>query len=244
MPAKKQTLKQQQKQLQQDMEDFNELQETDIYFKRWDKDELVQMPVLPEKLTYKREGNIQEVDLLNVGTTYIPRKPGALEISFESFWPVTREKNLTLVRTKDNFKKVGYYSNFFRNAMNAKVPLWFVVTGVTHMIEPVLVDNLETWVEGGSGSRHYSIVLRRYTPEDTTSTKITTNKKGLAIGDFVHLSGKVYQECTSKEPKKKNYKKVLCKINLIKKKQPNPYHLVDQNNKPIGWAKKGAIKKQ
>lgn len=234
---------------QEALDFFEEHQDTDIFFHRMDEslNEAIQLPVLPEKLTYTREGNVKEVMLLNAGSVYIPRKPKNMVIEFESFFPSTKNSVLPMVRTKDDFHPSGEYTDYFRRAMYDLQPLWFIVTGSLKTKVPVVIQNYEQWSEGGSPSdKFYKLTLVRYSPEDTKDQKIkkakANKKKNFKVGDLVEFSGKAYAKAGDKKPKQKSYKKVTAKINYIKKEKANPYHLVNSSNNPIGWVKKGTIK--
>lgn len=127
-------------------------------------------PVLPEKLSIKRNGSDKEYDIIKTGRISTIQKPELTEISFESFFP---GNNYPFVNPK-HYKKDGNpdpytYVNYVLKWWDTGYPVRFIYIGIDTQREssklslPMSIVSFERWEEGGSpGDIFYSLKLKEY----------------------------------------------------------------------------------
>lgn len=82
------------------------------------------LPVPPEKITTKINGNNKTVTLINDGEINILKKAGLTDIEFTVEIPQCRYPYAVY---KDGFKEAGYFFDIFENLKNSLKPFQFIV---------------------------------------------------------------------------------------------------------------------
>lgn len=82
------------------------------------------LPVPPEKITTKVNGNNKTVTLINDGEINILKKAGLTDIDFTVEIPQSRYPYAVY---KDGFKEAGYFFDIFENLKNSLKPFQFIV---------------------------------------------------------------------------------------------------------------------
>lgn len=82
------------------------------------------LPVPPEKITTKVNGNNKTITLINDGEINILKKAGLTDIDFTVEIPQSKYPYAVY---KDGFKEAGYFFNIFENLKNSLKPFQFIV---------------------------------------------------------------------------------------------------------------------
>lgn len=82
------------------------------------------LPVPPEKITTKVNGNNKTVTLINDGEINILKKAGLTDIDFTVEIPQSKYPYAVY---KDGFKEAGYFFDIFENLKNSLKPFQFIV---------------------------------------------------------------------------------------------------------------------
>lgn len=82
------------------------------------------LPVTPEKITTKVNGNNKTITLINDGEINILKKAGLTDIDFTVEIPQSKYPYAVY---KDGFKEAGYFFNIFENLKNSLKPFQFIV---------------------------------------------------------------------------------------------------------------------
>ena len=83
----------------------------DVYFDR------CLLPVTPEKISIKINGNNKTVNLINEGEINILKKAGLTDIEFEAEIPQVKQPYAVY---KDGFKEAGYFFDIFEGLKTEK----------------------------------------------------------------------------------------------------------------------------
>jgi len=124
-----------------------------------------EFPVLPPKVTIKRNGSGQEYRIIGSGPITTIEKPELAEISFESFFPAQRYPFVT----SSVLYEPHTYVNYINKWMHSGHPARFTYVGKntadteTKIWIPVTFASFERWEEGGSpGDIFFSLKLKEY----------------------------------------------------------------------------------
>lgn len=82
------------------------------------------LPVTPEKITIKVNGNNKTVSLINEGEINILKKPGLTDVEFEADIPQTRYPYAVY---KDGFRDAGYFFDIFEGLKADRKAFQFIV---------------------------------------------------------------------------------------------------------------------
>ena len=82
------------------------------------------LPVTPEKITTKVNGNNKTITLINDGEINILKKAGLTDIDFTVEIPQSKYPYAVY---KDGFKEAGYFFDIFENLKNSLKPFQFIV---------------------------------------------------------------------------------------------------------------------
>lgn len=215
--------------------------------------QVVQLPVNPEKITVSYKGNNSTTDVIKLGEINLLKDRKLATISFNSFFP--QEDWFPAVRTRGQFKTPAFYKAFFESIMNAKKPCRLVVTGLDISMK-CSVESFEYYHQGGDHEdAYYSLEFKEYrdyhitqieldpvlkTPTSTSSSSSTVTPSKITKGCTVILNGTVHYDSYGAKPGKtfKNYKG---KVNFINMKGSHPYHVTDLSGGWLGWVTKESV---
>lgn len=231
--------------------------EVNVFFKEKDDDKLVQLPVVPEEVKLTVDGNMETVNIINLGEVNIARHPKGVELSFDSFFP--RDVNLPLVQTKGNFWQPTEYIEYFNGVMSRQNPVLVTITGFPEFSVDMLVSNFDYNWEGGSNDCSYTLDLVRYTEiriqtiplvkrYEKPKPKPANNKKSASAtskqvtpGCEVILNGRVHRDSYGRGPGK-TFKDYHGKVNFVKTDgRSHPYHVTTMGGGWLGWVVPGAV---
>lgn len=219
--------------------------------------QVVQLPVNPEKVEVKFSGNNTTSEIIKLGEINILRDRKLQEISFESFFP--DGEWFPGIRTLGKFKKPEFYKKFLRTIMDNKKPCRLVITGININVK-CSVELFEYYHQAGDHEdAYYSLKFKEYrdykitTIGDDPSTlqsASTANKASssvkpvspanITVGCDVILNGRVHYDSYGAKPGKtfKNYKG---KVNLVNKKGSHPYHITTPSGGWLGWVTEESV---
>ncbi len=227
-----------------------------IFFKEKGKDKIIQLPIVPEEVQITRDGNIETLNVINLGDVAIARTPKPVEITFESFFPL--KSNLPLVQTKGDFWGPKKYIKYFRDVMKRKNPVLITITGFPKFTMDVLISNFEYTWEGGANDCQYTLTLvkykeikittiplvARYTkpkkPTPAPPTAAATAKQ-VTPGCEVILNGTVHRDSYGNGPGK-TFSNYHGKVNFVKTDgRSHPYHVTTLSGGWLGWVVPSAV---
>lgn len=219
--------------------------------------QVVQLPVNPEKVTVTYSGNSTTKEVIKLGDVNLLKDRKLAQISFESFLP--QEDWFPSVRTRGEFKKPEFYKLYIDKIQMAKKPCRLVITGLDISMK-CSIENFEFYHQGGDHEdAYYSLDFKEYrdyhiteVPVTVTKKPTTTNKKPtpppakpvppakITKGCSVILNGRVHYDSYGSKPGKtfKNYKG---KVNFINTKGSHPYHVTTPDGGWLGWVTKESV---
>jgi nucleoid-associated protein YgaU len=122
-------------------------------------------PVLPEKVTIKRNGSGKDYDIIGSGKIGTIEKPELAEISFESFFPAEKYPFVNA----DILYDPHTYVNYINKWMHSGYPVRFIYVGSNTDVDkfkislPMSIVSFERWEEAGSpGDIFFSLKLKEY----------------------------------------------------------------------------------
>ena len=110
----------------------------DVYFDR------CLLPVTPEKISIKINGNNKTVNLINEGEINILKKAGLTDIEFEAEIPQVKQPYAVY---KDGFKEAGYFFDIFEGLKTEKKTFQFIVCRKTPVGKKLLNTNMKVSLE-------------------------------------------------------------------------------------------------
>jgi nucleoid-associated protein YgaU len=140
-------------------------------------------PVLPEKVTIKRNGSGKDYDIIGKGKIGTIEKPELAEISFESFFPAQNYPfNQNILYWNGENPDPNRYVNDINKWMHSGYPVRFIYVGSNTDVDkfkislPMSIVSFERWEEAGSpGDIFFSLKLKEYVFYSTR--RITAVKK-------------------------------------------------------------------
>ncbi|MBN2980109.1 LysM peptidoglycan-binding domain-containing protein [Cohnella algarum] len=127
-------------------------------------------PILPGKVTIKREGSGKEYRIIGTGPIQTIEKPKLAEISFESFFPGNSYPFINPKHFQTDGKPDAHrYVYYINKWMHSGYPVRFSYIGSninddkTKIWLPMTIESFERWEQGGSpGDIFYSLKLKEY----------------------------------------------------------------------------------
>lgn len=172
------------------------------------------MPVMPEKLEFKMEGNNTTVVMMNQGEVNWLRSPKLTDISFDLLLP---NHEYPFAQYLDGFKPANEYLELFEKYLTNKKPFQFIVTRT-------LPDGSPLW------DTDMTVSLESYTPDEEAD-------EGQDVKVSIEL--KLYRHFGTKKVKIKK-KKIKGKTKKVKKKQKKTRKTTkNTSKKKIYTVKKG-----
>ena len=223
------------------------------------ENQIIQIPVNPEKLTISYGTNNKTLEIIQLREINILKKRQLATIKFESWFPY--ESWWTGVRTKGEFKSAEFYKDFFKRLLEESKPCWFIVTGINYN-SLVSIESFDYYNQGGDYEDcYYTLQLKEYVPyhveilekvttadTQTESVFVSSNKdkpvlqpEQITIGCSVILNGTLHRDSYGNGPgqTRSNFKG---KVNFIKKENPYPYHITTEDGGWLGWVKASDVK--
>lgn len=102
------------------------------------------LPVTPEKISIKINGNNKTVNLINDGEINILKKAGLTDIEFEAEIPQVKQPYAVY---KSGFKDAGYFFDIFEGLKTEKKPFQFIVCRRTPEGKKLLNTNIKVSLE-------------------------------------------------------------------------------------------------
>lgn len=216
--------------------------------------QVVQLPVNPEKVTVSYSGNNSTTEIIKLGEINRLAQRKLAEISFESFFP--EDDWFPSVRTRGQFKKPDFYKSYIEKIQTSEKPCRLVITGLDITMK-CSIENFEFYHQGGDHEdAYYSISLKEYREYQITEVAVSKNTSTttqatpapakpvapakITKGCNVILNGRVHYDSYGSKPGKtfKNYKG---KVNNINNKGSHPYHVTTPDGGWLGWVTKESV---
>lgn len=89
-----------------------------IWFKNWDENIFIALPVNPNEVTVTYPANASNYDVEGIGEIIIPRRPKLRTVTFESFFP--RQAIFTPLANNDVWYTPEWYVNFFSRMQKSR----------------------------------------------------------------------------------------------------------------------------
>ena len=218
---------------------------------------VVQLPVNPEKVEVRYNGNNSTTEIIKLGEINLLKDRKLAEISFSSFFP--HDDWFPAVRTRGQFKPPDFYKKFFEGIQKDKKPCRLIITGLNITMK-VSVENFSYYHQGGDHEdAYYSIDFKEYRdyhitqiPIDSslrhsTATKATTPAPAKPVtptqitkGCDVILNGRVHYDSYGSKPGK-TFRNYRGKVNFINMKGSHPYHVTTPSGGWLGWVTKESV---
>lgn len=219
--------------------------------------QVVQLPVNPEKVDVKYDGNNSTTEIIQLGEINLLKDRKLAEISFESFFP--QNDWFPAVRTKGQFKTPDFYKKFFEGIQKDKKPCRLIITGLNITMK-VSVENFSYYHQGGDHEdAYYSIDFKEYRdyhitqiPIDPSLKRPTATKARIPApakpvtptritkGCNVILNGRVHYDSYGSKPGK-TFRNYRGKVNFINMKGSHPYHVTTPSGGWLGWVTKESV---
>lgn len=127
-------------------------------------------PVLPERVTIKRNGTWKDYNIVGLGAVATIQKPELAEIRFESFFPGNEYPFVhESVARVDGKPDANRYVHSLNKWMHSGYPVRFTYVGSRAAVDdykiriPMTIASFERWEEAGSpGDIFYSLSLKEY----------------------------------------------------------------------------------
>jgi hypothetical protein len=141
--------------------------------------EIIQLPVNPDKIQVTGKGNNKTVEVIQLGEISILKDKKLQSIAFKSFFP--EQDWFPAIQTRGNFKGPDFYVNFIEKIRIDKKPCQFIVTGIGITMK-VSIESFDYYHQGGDHEdKYYEIELKEWRdsliieiPFDETLKRTTT----------------------------------------------------------------------
>lgn len=229
--------------------------------------EVVRIPVNPTEYPIERESNAETYNVLGIGEIIIPRLPKLRVISWDSYFPVSRDDPLAL--NSGGFWTPKKYVELFNSLLETGEIVRFVANRYMETGEPLfdtniqcIVTSFEATEKGGTtGDVWYTLELteyRSYTPATvqiqvpSTSTGTATVEtqpsrevpaEQIVVGSIVLCNGNYYYSSYKDEPHGtfSNFRGKVAKIVTTDPTRACPYLIVTESGGGMGWVAKSQI---
>ncbi len=218
----------------------------------------VLLPIAPEKITIRTDGQNKTISLINEGQAVIPKQAALSVIEFECLLPAVKYPFATYA---DGFKEPTFYTKCF-SELSGKVFRFILARTkpdgrVASSIDMAVV--LDGWKINENAANlcdaAVNIRLREYRPFSAKTVKIsdgnaassenrqpsTVRDVPIGIGSDVIVNGRLFKNSYGAEPGRTltNYRG---KINYINLKGSHPYHVTTPNGEWLGWVLASAVR--
>lgn len=170
------------------------------------KNQIVQLPVNPEKIVLKSSGSNKVEEIVKIGEINLLREKKLTECTIEGFLPANL--NAPYIVTSGRFKPPEFYLEFFEKIRASKTPCRFIISDMDiNML--VSIEKLEYGLTAGDPDTQYSMSLKEFRPFSAKTVVIKSpttlsgapriekpalerSKTRFAIGDIVIANGKYW----------------------------------------------------
>ena len=210
---------------------------------------VMQLPVNPEALTVKTDGNNSTAEIVKLGEVNLLGNVKLTEISIESFFPA--HSDYPWVLTKGKFEGPKAYIDHINKARKDKKPLRLVVSGAN--INMLMgVESFEYSYVAQGDDISYTLSLKEYreymartvtlqVEQKKTAPARANTSKEVTIGCTVIVNGRLHRDSYGAGPglTEKNAKR---KVNYIQKGRKYPYHVTTMDGGWRGWVTADSVK--
>lgn len=216
---------------------------------------LIQLPINPEELKLKIEGNNDTKEVVKFGEINIAKDCRLATVEFESFLP--EKNNYPFILTKNQFEKPKFYIDFIERVRKDKKPVRLIVSD-TEINMLALIDNFEYSFKAGPNDIYYTLNFTEFREARVKEVKVsnygtrpgksTSKNRGgssannVTSGCTVIVNGRLHRDSYGSGPGMtlRNYKG---KINFIKRDgRKYPYHVTDMHGGWMGWVTKDSVR--
>lgn len=220
--------------------------------------QVIQLPVNPEKIEVKYGGNNSKTEIIQLGEITLLKDRKLATITFKSFFP--HNDWFPAVRTRGQFKTPDFYKDFFIGIQEDRKPCRLIVTGINITMK-TSIENFSYYHQGGDHEdAYYSIDFKEYRDYHITKIAIdpslnrvdksienivppevkSVTPEQITIGCSVILNGTVHYDSYGSKPGKtfSNYKGLVSLINI---KGSHPYHITTPTGGWLGWVTKESV---
>ena len=147
-----------------------------IYFHANDQ-EMFRLPVNPEKVNAKTEGDGEEFTIAKLGRVNVPKDKKLSSFSLESFFPAQPTHYSETV-----FKEPKYYIDLLEKWMRNKQPIRYIyVNGSFTINELVTIERFEYDESFGSEDVNFSLELKTYVPFAPKKMQVVKKQTSSAV---------------------------------------------------------------
>ncbi|BBH19833.1 peptidoglycan-binding protein LysM [Paenibacillus baekrokdamisoli] len=138
--------------------------------------EFFSLPVLPETINVKEDGNGKTYTVAGIGEINVIKDPSLKEISFESIFPA---HNYPFIQEGVAFRPPGSYVQRIEHWKATKHPIRFIFIGGFEINIPVSIESFE-WSEiaGSGGDIEFKLSLKEYVFYGAKKIKVVKKKSG------------------------------------------------------------------
>lgn len=124
------------------------------------REELIELPVMPEALEISESGNSKTYDVVALGEINVIKNPKLIDYGFSSFFPHQRYPFITVQNLLDPID----YVMFIEKWMRSRLPVRFIFTSDSFKINTLASIESFSWKEraGEAGDIDYDIKLKEY----------------------------------------------------------------------------------
>ena len=133
--------------------------------------QVILLPVNPEQLQIKGQGNNELLHIVKLGDISILKEPKLQEIQIKCFFPAKVHRYYPYVLTQDHFQAPPFYIDFFENIREARIPCRFIVSD-TVVNKMVSIESFHYTYEAGDEDVTYELNLKEYRRGGGQSGKI------------------------------------------------------------------------
>lgn len=225
------------------------------------KNEVVQLPVNPDKLTVSKSSNNETTEVVKLGEVNQIGLTKLAEMTFSSFLPF--HKDYGFVNTKAKFWKPEKYIAFFEKVRKNRDYVRFIVTDTTVNYLATIEDFEWYHQAGDSEDIYFSLTLKEYRefsakfvkvvpkvsqPNKTavakTPAKRPANTAALSIGAKVRVNGRLHRDSYGSAPGQTEVNATRLISHMVTKPksgQNYPIHVTTLDGGWRGWVTKGSV---
>jgi len=211
--------------------------------------QVIQFPVNPEFIEFRRDSNNSTTDIVSLGEINILGVTHLAECRFEGFFPTNRHSSF--VRTSGNFWQPSQYINFFERIREECRPCRFIVTNtnINMLVSIEFFDYKHEYAEGevffklglkefrNHSAREVVINITPTQPRVATSpAPSTSTNRRVTTGSRVIVNGRLHRDSFGSGPglTEQNATRI---INIIAQGRSHPYHVALVGGGNRGWVR-------
>ena len=217
------------------------------------ENQVLQLPVNPEKITIKHDSNNSTANIVGLGEINRIGIANLREVGFESFFTNSPS---SFVRTRRNFQPPRVYLNLIERIRRDRRPCRLVVTNtrINMLVSVEMFDNMH---EHAEGDVYYSVVFKEFRnhsarevtinitpakpPRATTSQprQPSTNQR-VVQGSRVIVNGRLHRDSFGSGPGQTEVNATRI-VNFLAPGRSHPYHVTLESGGWRGWVAADSI---